>query len=156
MTVTAAGTGAGADAGTGTTSLSEASPVTAGIRVVRAPAAGDGGHLTAATVCRIDPAEQIFAGHYPGFPIFPGVCVIECVRRSALATAPGPIALTAVESARFRGPVLPGDELSMELVWKPDGPDDHEGRHWRVTATARTGRGDAASIRLRFRSGGRP
>ncbi|MFB7850058.1 MULTISPECIES: 3-hydroxyacyl-ACP dehydratase FabZ family protein [unclassified Streptomyces] len=133
-------------------SVTGVSPVTAGIRVVRPATAEEGGRLTAATVCRVDPAEQIFAGHYPGFPIFPGVCVIECVRRSALATAPGPVTLAAVESARFRGPVLPGDELAMELVWKPDGP---EGRDWRVTATARTDRGDAASIRLGFRTGGR-
>ncbi|MET9657655.1 hypothetical protein [Streptomyces sp. NPDC006510] len=154
MTVTR--TVAGPAASAVATAPAEASPVTAGIRVVRPRAAVDGGHPTAATVCRIDPAEQIFAGHYPGFPIFPGVCVIECVRRSALATAPGPVTLTAVESARFRGPVLPGDELSMDLVWKPDGPDDQDARYWRVTATARTARGDAASIRLRFRSGGRP
>lgn len=89
----------------------------------------------------VDPAEEVFAGHYPGNPILPGVCVIETVHRAARATATEPVVLAAVESTRFLGPVFPGDELVVDLRW--DGP--------KVTATAATERGDAATVKLRYR-----
>ncbi|MFE6767560.1 3-hydroxyacyl-ACP dehydratase FabZ family protein [Streptomyces fimicarius] len=129
-----------------------ASPVTAPVRIVGTPRRADDGSLSAATVCTADPDEAFFAGHYPGFPIFPGVCVIECVHRSALLVLPS-ARLAAIESARFRGPVLPGDELSVELALTADsgtGGDDA----WRVAATVRTIRGTAATVRLRLTSGG--
>ncbi|MET7765640.1 3-hydroxyacyl-ACP dehydratase [Streptomyces sp. NPDC005336] len=92
-------------------------------------------------------AEKVFAGHFPGFPIFPGVCVVEYVQRGALATLPEPggrWVLAAVESSRFLSPVYPGSTLSCELTWsRKDGA-------WRCRASATTGRGPAAQIRLRF------
>lgn len=137
-----------------------ASPVTAPVRIVGTPRRADDGSLSAATVCTADPDEAFFAGHYPGFPIFPGVCVIECVHRSSLLVLPS-ARLAAIESARFRGPVLPGDELSVELALTADSDSGGErdgggteGEAWRVTATVRTVRGTAATVRLRLTSGG--
>ena len=101
-------------------------------------------------VVGIEPGEQVFAGHYPGFPIFPGVCVIDSVHRAALAAAPQQaITLAAVESARFVGAVYPGDELRIELRWK------QREASWVCGATARTQRGDVASVRLCYETGGR-
>lgn len=100
---------------------------------------------SAVTSITIEPTEPVFAGHYPGFPIFPGVCVVECVHRGALASAPVPgLALVAVESARFLGPVLPGDRLDAELGWS--GGEDR----FRCAAAVRTQRGPAAQVRLRY------
>jgi len=66
--------------------------------------------------------EPIFQGHYPGQPIWPGVLIIE-----ALAQA-GAVALLSlseyrgktpyfagIDRARFRRPVLPGDQLRLEV-----------------------------------------
>ncbi|MFF9062348.1 3-hydroxyacyl-ACP dehydratase FabZ family protein [Streptomyces sp. NPDC101213] len=93
--------------------------------------------------------ETVLPGHYPGFPIFPGVCLVEYVHLSVLATAPagepGP-ELVAVESTRFTGPVYPGDELTAVIDWKPV-----DGGAWQCRAKVRSGRGDAASVRLRYR-----
>lgn len=94
--------------------------------------------------------EPVFAGHYPDFPIFPGVCVLECVRTAAESSVPpeaGPVRLASVEAGRFLAAVHPGDVLDIELVWEP------RGAHWRCTAKVTTGRGPAASARLRYRGG---
>ncbi|WKX74226.1 3-hydroxyacyl-ACP dehydratase FabZ family protein [Streptomyces sp. XD-27] len=103
----------------------------------------------ARTVVLVDPAERVFAGHYPGFPIFPGVCVIEYARLSALATLPEPgdrWTLAAIESTRFLSPVLPGDTLTTELTWARA----EDGDAWRCRAAVSTERGRSAQVRLRF------
>ncbi|MFD7500689.1 3-hydroxyacyl-ACP dehydratase [Streptomyces sp. NPDC059850] len=95
--------------------------------------------------------EKVFAGHFPGFPIFPGVCVVEYVQRGALATLPEPGGvLAAVESARFLGPVFPGSTLSCEFTWLRDERGDAGAGGWRCRAEATTERGLAARVRLRF------
>jgi 3-hydroxyacyl-[acyl-carrier-protein] dehydratase len=73
--------------------------------------------------------EPFFSGHFPGFPIMPGVLIVE-----AMAQAGGALLLTEVEDrngklivftgiekARFRRPVRPGDQVRLEvemLSWK--------------------------------------
>src|SRR5271167_1713210 len=67
--------------------------------------------------------EPHFTGHFPGFPIMPGVLVVE-----AMAQAGGIIMLheipdrekrlvvfTGIEKAKFRRPVTPGDQLRIEV-----------------------------------------
>ncbi|WP_156727252.1 3-hydroxyacyl-ACP dehydratase FabZ family protein [Streptomyces apocyni] len=95
-------------------------------------------------------AETVLPGHYPGFPIFPGVCLVECAHQSALATVPDGAKgaeLEAVESTRFTGPVFPGDTVDISLGWKATGDG-----HWQCRAKLTTERGNAASVRLRFRT----
>ncbi|MER6808862.1 hypothetical protein ABT299_06255 [Spirillospora sp. NPDC000708] len=104
--------------------------------VVAVPVAGE----TRASVT-VDPAETVFAGHYPGQPILPGVCVVEYVR---LATAPPGWRLADIESSRFLRPVLPADRLTIEWTWSDEGPDR------RCSATVSTERGVTARVRIRF------
>lgn len=67
--------------------------------------------------------EPFFNGHFPGRPVMPGVLVVE-----GMAQAAGLLLLrereeresklllfTAIERARFRRPVVPGDQLRYEL-----------------------------------------
>ncbi|MGA5822794.1 3-hydroxyacyl-ACP dehydratase FabZ family protein [Kitasatospora sp. NPDC094028] len=101
------------------------------------------GSGTAAVLVAAD--EPVFPGHYPGFPIFPGVCVVEHVHHTALATLPKPgLRLAAIESTRFLSPVFPGDRLEVEVAWQ-----EKDGA-WRCRAVAGTARGQAAAVRLRF------
>ena len=68
--------------------------------------------------------EPFFQGHFPGYPIMPGVLVVE-----AMAQAGGIIMLheiedrasklvvfTGIERAKFRRPVVPGDSLILEVT----------------------------------------
>lgn len=70
--------------------------------------------------------EPHFNGHFPGLPIMPGVLIVE-----AIAQAGGALLLTEVEDrsnklimftgierAKFRRPVVPGDQLRIEVELK--------------------------------------
>jgi UDP-N-acetylglucosamine acyltransferase len=75
--------------------------------------------------------EEIFNGHFPGEPIFPGVLMVE-----AMAQVGGIVMLTAspenrgklaffaaIDNVRFRKPVVPGDQLRFEVeILKLKGP----------------------------------
>ena len=67
--------------------------------------------------------EPFFQGHFPGYPIMPGVLVVE-----AMAQAGGIIIMhetpdrekklvvfTGIERAKFRRPITPGDQLRIEV-----------------------------------------
>jgi 3-hydroxyacyl-[acyl-carrier-protein] dehydratase len=71
--------------------------------------------------------EPFFQGHFPGQPIMPGVLILE-----ALAQATGLLAfssmgdahrsklylLVGIDKARFRGQVVPGDQLALNISLK--------------------------------------
>ncbi len=65
--------------------------------------------------------EPFFAGHFPEWPIMPGVLVLEALAQTAAvgvlwnepANRGRGLALAAVRSARFRRPVVPGDILRL-------------------------------------------
>jgi 3-hydroxyacyl-[acyl-carrier-protein] dehydratase len=74
--------------------------------------------------------EPFFAGHFPNFPIMPGVLIVEAIAQAggALLLTEIPdrenklMVFTGIERAKFRRPVVPGDQLRIEITvlnWKP-------------------------------------
>ena len=70
--------------------------------------------------------EPFFQGHYPGIPIMPGVLIIESMAQvgaALLMTTPKLVGLIpligAIENAKFRQIVKPGDQLihEVEILW---------------------------------------
>ncbi len=68
--------------------------------------------------------EPFFSGHFPGRPIMPGVLIVEAMAQTAGVLAfksiseedqGKPVFFLGIDNVRFRKPVIPGDQLRMEL-----------------------------------------
>lgn len=67
--------------------------------------------------------EPFFSGHFPDFPVMPGVLIVEAMAQVAgvlvLQQIPDRhnklVLLASIEQAKFRRPVLPGDQLRIEM-----------------------------------------
>ena len=82
--------------------------------------------------------EPFFSGHFPGYPVMPGVLIVE-----ALAQAGGIIALKelgggkriayfgGIDNCKFRRPVVPGDQLRLEATVTA-----HKGPVWKIHGEA--------------------
>ena len=68
--------------------------------------------------------EPFFPGHFPDFPVMPGVLIVEAMAQVAgvlvLKSMPDRknkvVLLASIESAKFRRPVRPGDQLRIEMI----------------------------------------
>ncbi len=82
--------------------------------------------------------EPHFQGHFPGYPVMPGVLIIEAMAQTAAVMVVDALGkesegklvyFMSIENARFRKPVVPGDSLylhikkthSRKTVWKFSG-----------------------------------
>jgi 3-hydroxyacyl-[acyl-carrier-protein] dehydratase len=87
--------------------------------------------------------EEFFQGHFPGQPIMPGVLIIEAMAQvgGILAFRSGvnmgkAVYFMSIEKAKFRKPVVPGDQLRLEIqvlqqrgnVWRFSGNATVEGK----------------------------
>jgi 3-hydroxyacyl-[acyl-carrier-protein] dehydratase len=68
--------------------------------------------------------EPHFAGHFPGIPVMPGVLVLEgmaqtagtlCIRAEASKGKPSLVYFMTIDKAKFRKPVVPGDQLEYHM-----------------------------------------
>ena len=93
--------------------------------------------------------EWFFQGHFPQYPVFPGVLIIEALAQAAgvlafmtlfdeRVTEPGKsefVYFTSIENAKFRKPVLPGDVIRMRL----EIAHRHGNKFWRFKGKAFVG-----------------
>jgi 3-hydroxyacyl-[acyl-carrier-protein] dehydratase len=91
--------------------------------------------------------EPFFGGHFPGHPVMPGVLILEALAQACAllaykseTTAIDPsklvVYLMAIDGAKFRKPVVPGDRLSLTAtvlkhkgaIWKQRGEASVDGQ----------------------------
>ncbi|MDC1383364.1 3-hydroxyacyl-ACP dehydratase FabZ [Candidatus Puniceispirillum sp.] len=69
--------------------------------------------------------ESFFVGHFPNFPVMPGVLIVEAMAQTASVmvasstpdfTSGKLVFFTTIEKARFRQPVRPGDLIKMHIT----------------------------------------
>ncbi|MDJ0625024.1 MAG: 3-hydroxyacyl-ACP dehydratase FabZ [Candidatus Caenarcaniphilales bacterium] len=74
--------------------------------------------------------EQFFQGHFPDIAVMPGVLIIEalaqisCIHEMSIIQDSNKIGMFAgIDKARFKAPVLPGDQLILEskVIWSKRG-----------------------------------
>ena len=84
--------------------------------------------------------EHFFQGHFPDHPVMPGVLIIEAMAQTAavlVVQSLGPNAagkvvyFMTIENAKFRRPVVPGDQLRIAIK-----KDRHRGPVWKFSAVA--------------------
>jgi len=86
--------------------------------------------------------EPFFHGHFPDYPIMPGVLIVEAMAQVAgiLASRSGAkgnmVYFMSIEKAKFRKPVLPGDQLRLEI-----NVIQQRGSVWRFSGSAFVGDG---------------
>ena len=95
-------------------------------------------HVSAVGIKNVTANEPFFQGHFPGHPVMPGVMIIESMAQTSavlVVLSLGPQAagklvyFMTIESAKFRRPVVPGDQLRIHVtrerrrggVWKFSG-----------------------------------
>lgn len=85
--------------------------------------------------------EGFFQGHFPGHPVMPGVLIIEAMAQTAAVLvvetlgerAQGKVVyFMSIEGAKFRRPVVPGDQLRVHVV-----KERNRGNVWKFHAIAR-------------------
>lgn len=78
----------------------------------------------ALTLKNVSHNEPFFSGHFPDRPVMPGVLILEALAQSAAILARSLLdadhhalfMLTGLDKVRFRRPVVPGDQLRMEVT----------------------------------------
>jgi 3-hydroxyacyl-[acyl-carrier-protein] dehydratase len=85
--------------------------------------------------------EGFFQGHFPGHPVMPGVLIIESMAQTAavlVVETLGPDAagklvyFMTIENAKFRRPVVPGDQLRIHVA-----KERRRGNVWKFRGVAR-------------------
>jgi 3-hydroxyacyl-[acyl-carrier-protein] dehydratase len=98
-------------------------------------------NVSAIGVKNVSVNENFFQGHFPNHPIMPGVLIIEAMAQTAAALVVetlGPQAagkvvyFMTIENAKFRRPVVPGDQLRIHVV-----KERHRGNVWKFHGVAR-------------------
>ena len=87
---------------------------------------------------RLLPESPVYKGHFPGYPITPGVCLVQMALEAIAEMAGHDVRLVAAKNIKFTSPVIPAE--GTELRFNVSG----EGENWTVDVL----NGDVLSARM--------
>jgi 3-hydroxyacyl-[acyl-carrier-protein] dehydratase len=107
-------------------------------------------HKSITAIKNLSLAEEYLADHFPGFPVLPGVLMLECLVqaggwliRHSEQFAPSTILLKEARALKFNSFVSPGKTLTVALTVKK-----HDGRWWDLQGAGTIDGESAVSARL--------
>lgn len=65
----------------------------------------------------LDPRHEVYAGHFPGHPVTPGVCLLAIVRACVGRALGRPAAFAAIKSCKFIAPVIPAEGERLRVAF---------------------------------------
>jgi len=74
----------------------------------------DGNRIQAAI--KLNPASAVYAGHFPGFPVTPGVCQLEMIGEILEGALGGPLRLVQAKNLKFNTLHEPGKAPEVEAT----------------------------------------
>ena len=98
-------------------------------------------NVSAVGIKNVSANEPFFQGHFPNHPVMPGVLIIESMAQTAAVlvvqslggdAAGRVVYFMSIESAKFRRPVVPGDQLRIHVT-----RERRRGAVWKFSAVAR-------------------
>ena len=66
---------------------------------------------------RFEADDPVFAGHFPGHPLVPGIFQLEMTRAAAEWVLDCSLAVREISKAKFQRPMLPGETVKLALKW---------------------------------------
>lgn len=82
----------------------------------------------ARSVIRLLPSSPVYAAHFPGYPITPGVLLIQMATELLEEKEGCSLELAEAVNVKFSSPVFPGEGDEVVYVFAPDGD-----KRWKVT-----------------------
>lgn len=95
------------------------------IRVASVPSEG---HTQIDAEVTINPAHEIFQGHFPGQPVMPGVCMLQIIKEIAEGQTAKKLFVSAAANLKFLSVLNPehNSVLKVDIKLKPSGPESIE------------------------------
>lgn len=64
---------------------------------------------------RLNPSHPVFAGHFPGYPVVPGACLVQIAQELVSDRVGRPVHFTELRNLKFKQPITPVMEIRYTI-----------------------------------------
>ncbi|MDR0694062.1 MAG: hypothetical protein LBF81_02010 [Prevotellaceae bacterium] len=92
---------------------------------------------------RLNEQHPVFAGHFPGQPVVPGVCTLQMIKECVAYSLEKEVRFTTIQNCKFSRTILPGEHRLLEI----HGACTSQAGEWLLNASVQAG--DAVFLSLK-------